>query len=168
LAGLAAETRALAHELRELAWTTNPRCDNAGSLTAFIAEFTERFAQAAGLACELELPAAEDRPVPARARHELLVVLKESLANVAKYAAARSVKVGLTMNNGDLCLTIKDDGRGFDLARKPAGTGLPNLRDRLQQAGGKLTVESRPGAGTTVVAVLPVRQSVPSAKNPKP
>ena len=68
LATLVSDTRALANGLRELAWTTNPRCDNAGSLGAFLGELVERFCQAAGLECKLELPAADDlRAVPARA-----------------------------------------------------------------------------------------------------
>ena len=157
LAALAGETRSLAHELRELAWTTNPRCDNASSLAAFIGELTERFCQAVALGCRLDLPApSQPANIPARLRHELLVVLKESLANIAKHAAAREVTVGLALNNGRLELVIRDDGRGFEPARPASGTGLQNLRERVQQAGGSFTLESRPGLGTTVTVLLPL------------
>jgi signal transduction histidine kinase len=157
LEGLAGETRSLAHELRELAWTTNPRCDNTGSLVAFIGELTERFCQAAGLECRLDLPAGESSgEVAARVRHELLAVVKESLANVAKHAGAHKVTVGLAMNDGQLNLTVKDDGRGFDPARASAGSGLQNLRERVQQVGGALTVATKPGVGTTVTTTVPL------------
>jgi signal transduction histidine kinase len=160
LEGLAGETRSLAHELRELAWTTNPRCDNTGSLVAFIGELTERFCQAAGLACRLDLPAGENSgEVPARVRHELLAVVKESLANVAKHASAREVTVGLTMNDGQLNLTVKDDGRGFDPARSSAGSGLRNLRERVQQVGGALEITTKAGAGTTITTTVPLHQT---------
>lgn len=160
LAALAGETRSLAHELRELAWTTNPRCDNAGSLVAFIGEQTERFCDAAGLDCRLELPAAENPlPVPARVRHELLVVVKESLANVAAHADARRVTLSMALSDQEARLAIQDDGRGFDPRGQSGGNGLGNLRERLQQLGGAFTVESEPGHGTKVTAILPLNHS---------
>lgn len=160
LAALAGETRSLAHELRELAWTTNPRCDNAGSLVAFIGEQAERFSEAAELECRLSLPGAEvSRAVPARVRHELLVVLKESFANIAKHAAARTVWVSLNLGDGEARLVVRDDGRGFDPVRATGGSGLRNLRERLQQLGGGFGVETQAGQGTTVSARLPLNNS---------
>jgi signal transduction histidine kinase/ligand-binding sensor domain-containing protein len=163
LAALAGETRSLAHELRELAWTTNPRCDNTVSLAAFIGEVAERFSQAAGLECKLNLAAGSNsQVVPARMRHELLVVLKESLANVATHAHARRVAVALSQANGEAHLVIEDDGRGFDPARVAAGNGLSNLRERIQQLGGSFTVASQPGRRTTVTAQLPLQNTTHS------
>jgi signal transduction histidine kinase/ligand-binding sensor domain-containing protein len=157
LAVLAGETRSLAHELRELAWTTNPRCDNTISLAAFIGELAERFCEAAGLECKLDLPSGEgSRAVPARVRHELLILVKESLANVAKHAAARHVIVALATNGAEVRVVIRDDGRGFDPGRAARGSGLRNLRERLEQLGGSFEIESRPGAGTSVTAALPL------------
>lgn len=156
LAALAGETRSLAHELRELAWTTNPRCDNAGSLVAFISEQTERFCQAAGLECRLSLPDTERScAVPARVRHELLVILKESFANVAVHAGARRVKVSLAIHGEEARLVIEDDGRGFDPTRPAAGSGLRNLRERVEKLGGSFVVGSQPGGGTSIAARLP-------------
>jgi signal transduction histidine kinase len=100
-----------------------------------------------------DAPGADE--VPARVRYELLAVLKESLANTAKHAGARTVTVDLATNNGDLRLTIKDDGKGFDPTSAAAGTGLKNLRERVHQAGGTVQFETKPGGGTMVVACLP-------------
>jgi signal transduction histidine kinase len=155
LTALAGETRSLAHELRELVWTTNPRCDNAVSLAVFLGEVAERFAQAAGLECRLDFAAGLDsQVVPARIRHELLVVLKESLANTARHAQARQMTVTLGRADGELLLVISDDGRGFEATRVATGNGLRNLRERIQQLGGSFTVASRVGQGTTVTARL--------------
>jgi signal transduction histidine kinase len=163
LAALANEARSLAHDLRELAWTTNPRCDNTGSLAAFIGEVAERFAQAVGLECKLDLAAgADSRAVPARLRHELIAVLKESLANVARHAGARRVAVTLSLSNGEVHLVISDDGRGFDPAHVAAGNGLRNLRERLQPFGGSFTLASQAGQGTTVTACLPLHNETDS------
>ena len=58
------------------------------------------------------------------------------------------------MSNGQLTLTVKDDGRGFDATRASSGSGLQNLRERVQQVGGSLEIATKPGAGTTVTATV--------------
>jgi signal transduction histidine kinase/ligand-binding sensor domain-containing protein len=156
LAALAAEARSLAHEMRELAWTTNPRCDNSGSLVAFVSEYAERFCHAAGLACRLDLPDTDGAlPVPARVRHELLVVLKETLANISKHARAKVVTVSLAIDAKGLRLGVRDDGRGFDPTHlNGIGSGLRNMRERIDHIGGSFEVESLPNVGTRVVVEL--------------
>lgn len=162
LGTLAAEARALALDVREMAWTTNPRCDNLGSLSTFLAELAERFCLAADLDCKLDIPSANDRrAVAARSRHELLIVTKELLANIAKHAEAKTVQLKLAVVSEELSLTVQDDGRGFDAARTQTGSGLMNLRERLEQAGGVFEVHSRNGAGCTAVARFPLHDVEP-------
>jgi signal transduction histidine kinase len=79
----------------------------------------------------------------------------EALQNAAKYAEANEVAVRLAEDNGELVLSIRDDGRGFDRAETPLGAGLQNMADRLAALGGTLTVRSRPGAGTTIEGRAP-------------
>jgi signal transduction histidine kinase len=81
----------------------------------------------------------------------------EALQNAAKYAQASEVAVILHEDRGELELSIRDDGRGFDRAATPLGAGLQNMSDRLAALGGTLTVRSRPGAGTTIEGRVPVR-----------
>jgi signal transduction histidine kinase len=80
----------------------------------------------------------------------------EALQNVAKYAEATSVTVRLGLEDGDLLFTVTDDGRGFDPATTPQGSGLQNMRDRLEALGGSVEVVSEPGRGTTVTGRIPV------------
>src|SRR5206468_12871141 len=75
----------------------------------------------------------------------------EALNNVAKYAEANSVKVGLTDEDGELQFRIVDDGRGFDKSVTDYGTGLRGMADRLEAVGGTLDVRSEPGQGTTII-----------------
>jgi signal transduction histidine kinase len=79
----------------------------------------------------------------------------EALQNAAKYAEAKEVAVRLAEDHGELVLSIRDDGRGFDRAETPLGAGLQNMADRLAALGGTLTVRSRPGAGTTIEGRAP-------------
>jgi signal transduction histidine kinase len=81
----------------------------------------------------------------------------EALQNAAKYAQANQVAVSLHENRGELELSIRDDGRGFDRAATPLGAGLQNMSDRLAALGGTLTVRSRSGAGTTIEGRVPLR-----------
>jgi signal transduction histidine kinase len=81
----------------------------------------------------------------------------EALQNVAKYANASSVDVRLLVHEGRLSFEVSDDGIGFDAKTVQYGSGLGNMRDRLEAAGGRLEVRSTPGSGTTVAGYVPVK-----------
>jgi signal transduction histidine kinase len=84
----------------------------------------------------------------------------EALQNAAKHAGARHVLVEVRRDDGALTLVIRDDGTGF-AGSTGGGTGLTNMRDRIESAGGALVVASRPGEGTEVTARIPA----PAATN---
>ena len=94
------------------------------------------------------------RPPPAVEAAAYFVV-SEALANVAKYAGASSVEVRVAGENGALAVTVADDGEGG--ADPAQGSGLRGLRDRVEALGGRFSVSSPSGRGTTVIAELPVR-----------
>ena len=80
----------------------------------------------------------------------------EALQNVQKYAGATSATVALDEATGRLCFCVRDDGRGFDVASTPRGSGLTNLADRLDALGGEVEVRSSLGRGTEVSGWVPV------------
>ncbi len=80
----------------------------------------------------------------------------EALNNVAKYAGASSARVRLAQTNGHLTFSVTDDGAGFDADQTGYGTGLQGMADRLDAIGGRLTVESAPGSGTSVTGLIPI------------
>jgi signal transduction histidine kinase len=79
----------------------------------------------------------------------------EALQNVTKYAQASAAVVALGHDDGGLAFTVTDDGRGFDPAAAPAGTGVQGMADRLSALGGTLRVSSAPGHGTQVTGRVP-------------
>jgi signal transduction histidine kinase len=81
----------------------------------------------------------------------------EALQNVAKYADASSVHLKLGIEDAELTFEVSDDGRGFDAATTPLGSGMQNMTDRLAALGGSIEVQSNPGTGTTVRGRIPVR-----------
>jgi len=84
--------------------------------------------------------------------HALLRVTQEALANVARHSQASAVTVELDLAVNAVMLTIGDNGCGFDISAAPRGVGLASMRERLEALGGRLRVESNPGAGTTIAA----------------
>ncbi len=83
-------------------------------------------------------------------------IAQEGVENVIHHANARSLVVRLEENGSDICLTIQDDGIGFDpQANQPAGHfGMANMRERAALAGGELSISSQPKHGTTLELVI--------------
>jgi signal transduction histidine kinase len=87
----------------------------------------------------------------------LFRVLQESLTNVARHAHASQVRISLTEADGVVRLEVHDDGKGIDPA-PPGGRksfGLLGMRERAAMLGGNVTINSNPGAGTSVLLAIP-------------
>jgi signal transduction histidine kinase len=83
-------------------------------------------------------------------------IVQESLTNVSKYAEARQVDISVRDYSNHVEVEIRDNGRGFDVGTaKPSTHGLAGMRHRVEAAGGRFTVSSRPGSGTRILAMLP-------------
>jgi signal transduction histidine kinase/CheY-like chemotaxis protein len=80
----------------------------------------------------------------------------EALQNVAKHAAASHVAISVREQEGGLLFDVVDDGTGFDTRHRSHGAGLTNMSDRLGALGGRLTVSSKQGGGTSVSGTIPL------------
>jgi signal transduction histidine kinase len=87
---------------------------------------------------------------------DLVQLTREALSNVGKHAQATTCRVSLRRDGDQAILEIDDDGRGFDSAAPHTGLGLRNLKDRGLAIGGRVTVESKAGEGTTVQFAVPI------------
>jgi signal transduction histidine kinase len=89
----------------------------------------------------------------------LFHIAQEALANIAKHARARHVIMNLRRESSSVALTIRDDGRGFDVSTVKAytGHGLRNMQERARTLGAQLRIESTPGQGTLIEVKLPVK-----------
>ncbi|WBY03968.1 CHASE3 domain-containing protein [Ramlibacter tataouinensis] len=124
-------------------------------LTASLEILAREFSERSGIDV-----AASLEPVELDASDQLTVyrLVQESFTNMAKYAHAKHAQVSVHGYDNHVEVAVRDDGRGFDPAQaRPSSHGLAGMRHRVEAAGGKLTVSTRPGNGTRVVAVLPRR-----------
>jgi signal transduction histidine kinase len=149
-----AEMRALLAELRPAGPVPN-------GLVPALQKHFERVGSREKLVIELE--AATYAPHSRDYEEALYRVVQEALNNVVKHARASRVRVGLAQQDGQVRLWVTDDGQGFDpvtASSRPAngdggGLGLVGMRERVDRLGGGLTIQSQPGAGTTVSVTLP-------------
>jgi signal transduction histidine kinase len=87
---------------------------------------------------------------------ELLRIAQESITNVLKHAQAQHVEVILTYGTDAVCLSVRDNGIGFDPDARHDGFGLLGMRERAERIGARLVVASVLGNGTLVETVLPL------------
>ncbi len=102
----------------------------------------------------VQLDVRADMRLPERVELGAYYVVSEALTNAAKYANATSVAVGIEADDGFLRLSVRDDGVGG--ADFKHGSGLVGLKDRVEALGGRISLESPPGAGTSVRVELPL------------
>jgi len=84
-------------------------------------------------------------------------LVQECLTNVAKHAGATQVSISLTRAVHELRFSFSDNGKGFDPSQRPRGLGLVGLRERAEALGGRLELDSAPGRGVQVKAVIPAK-----------
>lgn len=138
-------------EARALVAGLSPAALTSATLSDALARLTDRVGQELGITAEFSM---NGQPAALGTGTEvvLLRVCQEALSNVRKHAKAGSVRVRLRYRGDGVSLQIADDGIGFDPALVSEGFGLRGMRARAAEIGGRLTVRSGHGAGTTVVA----------------
>lgn len=86
----------------------------------------------------------------------ILAISGEALSNAARHSQARKAEIRAALEDEQLLITIKDNGRGFQEAGSDGGYGLRNMRDRARLLGGELKIASSPGNGTTIKLIVPL------------
>lgn len=121
--------------------------DLGAALRAAAARFEDAYGVRADVLVADDVPALGSAPIRA-----LTGAVGEALANAGKHGHASRVTVYVEPDeHGGVFCSVKDDGRGFDPAARPAGFGIPgSIMDRMAEAGGRAEVRSTPGAGTEV------------------
>jgi signal transduction histidine kinase len=156
---LCAKSRALLRSMDEIVWTVNPRRDTVKDFAAFISEYAQEFLASASIRCRQEvaeeLPAI---PLDLPQRRNLLLAVKEAIRNAARHSGAEEVTLKLQVVENFLQVIVEDNGRGFAAAEAQGHrNGLANMKQRLADIGGTLTVTTAPGQGCGIAFLLPLR-----------
>jgi signal transduction histidine kinase len=156
VAGLRVLVRSTLHDVRRLAVELRPKALDDFGLEPALERLTASFAEQTGLDVDFQTMLPEGR-LPPEIETTLYRVVQEALTNIVKHARASRVSVLVTRKDGSVTAVIEDDGAGFDPSRvREEGLGLMGMRERAALVGGRITVESRPGAGSTLVAEVPL------------
>ncbi|MBI3450369.1 MAG: ATP-binding protein [Acidobacteria bacterium] len=91
-----------------------------------------------------------------RIEDALFRIGQEAMTNAIRHGRCRHLRVELSAEGGRATLAVRDDGAGFDPAATPPGSGMTGMRERMRRIGGEIRFESRPGAGTTIEAAVPL------------
>lgn len=143
--------------LHDIVWTIDTRRDRVSDLLLHLRDHLEPLAAAASIALHWHLLVPpNDPPLPPILKKNVWLIFKEATANALRYAHATALRVELTIHHREVQLSIIDNGQGFDLDQvRTEANGLRNMRERVEETGGILQVESSAGRGTTVRARLP-------------
>jgi signal transduction histidine kinase len=135
-------------ELRELARGIHPAVLTERGLEPAVRAVADR------APVPVELSVGFEGRLPGAVEAAAYYVVSEALTNVAKYAAAGVVRIRIERVDGTARIAVSDDGAGG--ADPSGGSGLRGLADRVEALGGRLTIDSPPGAGTTLRADIPI------------
>jgi len=142
-----------------------PAAAESGFLPA-LQQYLERFSRQYGLQTELIAPPDwSGGALEPTVQAQLLRIVQEALTNARKHAKAHAVRVRVQLSTDQAQVAVQDDGMGFDPALLAGAEGqkygLGFMRERAQEVGGSVEIDSAPGAGTQVLVTVPRRKEEP-------
>jgi signal transduction histidine kinase len=142
-------------ELRSLIFELRPPAAESEGLATALRKHVDVLQRVHGEGVVLSV---EGDAEPRRSAGEVLRIAQEALQNALRHAHATRVDVSLRTHDGRLRLAVADDGVGFDPDEpglRSRRLGLTSMEERARALGGTLTIESTPGAGTTIALEVP-------------
>ena len=134
----------------DIIWAIDPDHDSWEALLSRLRRQASDLLGSSGVEHRIDMPTnLQLRPLRPGQRSSFWLVFKEILTNVARHADATRVEIRLREREGAVTLVIRDDGRGFDTESASRGRGLDNIEARAKELGAILSLETRPGEGTS-------------------
>jgi PAS domain S-box-containing protein len=140
--------------IRGLAYDLRPPTLDIVGINLSLQGYCHEFAEQTDLV--IKYNGVELQNVPDEVGISLYRILQEALTNIVKHARASRAQVSLKNGKGFIIFTVKDNGIGLDPASSQKGLGILGMKERLALLGGSLRVESAPGQGTSLRAVIPI------------
>ncbi len=153
-------TQAL-HQVRNMLFDLRPVALETQGLCAALQIYVERQGETEGLDLHIHTETFTAR-FPPKVEAALFSIVQEAVGNAKKHAQAKNIWITAQQMKDSVTLSVKDDGRGFDLARveeayaQRGSLGLLNMKERAELANARLMIDSKPGKGTTVALIVPI------------
>ena len=154
---IANASRQSVESMGDIVWAVNPKRDNVLDLAHRMRRFANDSLTPRNIEFHLDAPSVNQNVrVNAEVRREVFLVFKEAINNIARHSGCRKASAALKIERGQVVLIVHDDGRGFDETNIEAGHGLESMCRRAEKLGGKVSMNSQNGEGTTVSLTAPV------------
>jgi len=147
--------------LRTLLFDLRPVILETQGLAPALQQYVERQQEMGDLNYSLQIDRFAGR-LASPAERAVFSIVQEAVGNVRKHALAENVWISVDEQEGELCVMVHDDGVGFDVEQLNAeydqqgSLGMLNMRERAESIGGMLSLQSEPGAGSTIALVAPL------------
>jgi ligand-binding sensor domain-containing protein/two-component sensor histidine kinase len=155
LARITTSARSMLEGLDDIVWSINPSNDRLDDLVLRMRSFAAELCEPKEIICTTSAP-GNGVGIPMEMRRQVYLIFKEAVHNAVKHAACTRVEVGIEVNEGELALTVRDNGAGFVIKPEYTGNGLQTMHRRAAAMGGTLNINSRCGEGTTVRVTVPL------------
>jgi ligand-binding sensor domain-containing protein/signal transduction histidine kinase len=159
--------RELVDSMSDIVWSIRSEAHGMESLIRRMREFALDLLSSQGIDFELRTPPlGKNVELSLQARRQVFLIFKECIHNAARHSHCTAVVAELKIADREAVLTIEDNGTGLKQEEKtpgakselPGGTGIPNMRRRSQELGGRMQLTSKPGEGCCVEIRFPVRR----------
>ena len=154
--------------MNDIVWAINPRNDNMTSILQRMESFAKPLLASKKIGFHFEYYSSiMGLRLELTERKNFFLIFKEAINNAIKYSGCSRINVDIKYLDNHFCMTITDDGKGFDIVNHhqngkipvlnhTGGNGLRNMRVRAEEVNGKLNVRSSIGNGTTVKLCIPI------------
>lgn len=147
----------VSESLSDIVWNINPRYDELNNLFVRMKRYAADMMDGKNISYEMNFPDdATEVKLEMDQRRDLYLIFKEAVNNLVKYSKAANAKVEVLIQPASMNVLVKDDGIGFDMPEVNDGNGLRNMQQRAALLKASLSIESKPGKGTTVQLNMPL------------
>jgi len=146
----------LSSNIDEIVWALNSNNDYVENLTAYIRRYAAEYFENSSIRLKIDVPSKMDNiPISGEHRQNIFYTVKEALHNIMKHAEATEAGLSFTLKHDELSIVIKDNGKGFPKRKSDRfGNGLNNMRNRMKNINGTLSIENH--MGTMITLTVPV------------
>ncbi len=149
--------RNLASTLDDIVWLINPEKETLGDFLLKTKTIAQELLNSQTVFFEEHIPeSSKEKILPSEIKRNLLLFVKEAINNIAKHANAEEIHLSWTLNHKNLKLEIKDNGEGFDIHQKVEGNGIQSMKNRSQEMGAILDLNSNKNKGTQITISMKI------------